>query len=153
VDAVISELRRIAHGTFPPVLRNHGLVAALRAESAHAAIAVEIGGGEVGRSTPEVELALYLCCLEAIQNAAKHAGDGATVTVELTPGDGELAFSVRDTGKGFDPRTTAPGAGLRSIRERVAAVGGRLEVASQPRHGTTVSGAVPWRRRQPPQSL
>jgi signal transduction histidine kinase len=145
VDFVIDELRRIAHGVFPPMLRNQGLVAALGAESDHSAIAVKIEAGDIGRSEPGIELAIYLCCLESIQNAAKHAGDNASVTVQLRREDGQLTFCIHDTGRGFDPRTTKPGAGLTNVRERVDAVAGRLEIAAAPGRGTTISGVVPWR--------
>ena len=80
-EAMTEELRRIAHGILPPVLASEGLAAALRAETVHSAIGVRVVDDGVGRSEQDVELAVYLCCLEAIQNAAKHArarrrGDG-----------------------------------------------------------------------------
>jgi signal transduction histidine kinase len=55
-----------------------------------------------------------------------------------------LAFSVHDTGRGFDPRVTARGAGLTGIRDRIETVGGRVEIVAAPGRGTTVAGAVPW---------
>jgi signal transduction histidine kinase len=148
VDEVVDELRRIAHGVSPPLLTRHGLVAALTAECAHSAVAVQLAADDVGMSEPHIELAVYLCCLESIQNAAKHAGGDATVAVRLHRADGELAFSVGDMGCGFDPRTTTPGAGLTNIRDRIEAVAGQLEIAAAPGRGTTVSGIVPW----PPRS-
>jgi signal transduction histidine kinase len=138
------ELRRIAHGILPPLLAGEGLSAALKAESLHSAIAVRVADGGVGRSDQDIELAVYLCCLEAVQNAAKHAGAGASVTVALRRRDDELTFVVVDTGRGFDPPATAPGAGLTSVRDRVDTVGGRVEVLSAPGRGTTVAGVVPW---------
>jgi signal transduction histidine kinase len=87
---------------------------------------------------------VYLCCLESIQNAAKHAGSDASVTVRLRRAGHELAFSVRDTGRGFDPRATARGAGLTGVQDRIDTVGGRVEIAAAPGAGTTVAGAVPW---------
>ena len=73
-EAMTEELRRIAHGILPPVLASEGVAAALRAETVHSAIGVRVVDDGVGRSEQDVELAVYLCCLEAIQNAAKHAG-------------------------------------------------------------------------------
>jgi signal transduction histidine kinase len=146
-EAVGDDLRRIAHGLSPPMLSTHGLAAALRVEGAHSAIPVNVVAGEIGLSSPHIERAVYLGCLESIQNAAKHAGADATVTVRLRRDEDELLFSVEDTGCGFDPRTTTPGAGLASVHDRVDTVGGRVEVLSAPGRGTTVSGAVPWPSR------
>jgi signal transduction histidine kinase len=147
-EAVGEELRRIAHGISPPLLATRGLVDALRAECAHSGIAVQIAAEDVGLSKPDVETAVYLCCLESIQNAAKHAGRGARVTVRLRREGDELAFSVHDTGRGFDPRVTARGAGLTGIRDRIETVGGRVETVAAPGRGTTVAGAVPWPPRR-----
>jgi signal transduction histidine kinase len=143
-EAVGEELRRIAHGISPPLLATRGLVDALRGECAHSGIAVQIAADDVGLSAPDVESAVYLCCLEAIQNAAKHAGRGASVTVRLRREGNQLAFSVHDTGRGFDPQVTARGAGLTGLNDRIDAVGGRVEIAAAPGRGTTVAGAVPW---------
>jgi signal transduction histidine kinase len=142
--AVGDDLRRIAHGLSPPMLSTHGLAAALRVESSHSALPVQIVAGDIGPSEPHIERAVYLCCLESIQNAAKHAGPDATVTVRLRREDGELRFSVEDTGRGFDPRTATPGAGLAGIHDRAETVGGHVEVVAAPGRGTTVAGAVPW---------
>jgi signal transduction histidine kinase len=146
--AVGDDLRRIAHGLSPPMLSTHGLAAALRVESGHSAVPVELVADDIGVSEPHLERAVYLCCLESIQNAAKHAGPDATVTVRLHCEDGELQFSVEDSGRGFDPRTAAPGAGLDSLRDRAETVGGHVEVVTAPGRGTTVAGSVPWPPRQ-----
>ena len=69
-EGVDEELRRIAHGISPPTLATQGLVGALRAECEVSALAVQIAADDVERSAPEVESAVYLCCLEAVQNAA-----------------------------------------------------------------------------------
>jgi signal transduction histidine kinase len=147
-EAAIEELRRIAHGISPSLLATRGLVEALRGEAVHSGVPVRIEAGELGLSRPEVETGVYLCCLEAIQNAAKHAGRGASVTVRLRREGAELAFSVRDDGCGFDAGTFREGEGLTSMRDRVAAVGGRVRVASVPGVGVTVAGGVPWPPRE-----
>jgi signal transduction histidine kinase len=142
--AVGDELRRIGQGISPPLLTTLGLAAALTAEAAHTAIPVRVSAEDVGFSDPEVELAVYLCCLELMQNAAKHAGPGATVAVQLGRDAEELVFSVRDSGRGFDQRATPWGAGLTGIEDRIHSVGGRLEVVGEPGVGTTATGVVPW---------
>ena len=100
--------------------------------------------GDIRLSEPHIERAVYLCCLESIQNAAKHGDRGTSVTVQLHRTPGELQFSVRDTGCGFDPRKATRGKGLASLHDRVDTVGGHIEVMSEPGRGTTVSGTVPW---------
>ena len=65
----------------PPTLATHGLTGALGAECAASALPVRMPAGDIGRSAPEIETAVHLCCLEAVQNAAKHAGHGAGVTI------------------------------------------------------------------------
>ena len=105
---------------------------------------MKIAAEDVGLSAPNVETAVYLCCLESIQNAAKHAGRGASVTVRLRRAGNELEFSVHDTGRGFDPPVTARGAGLTGLKDRIDTVGGRVEIVASPGRGTTVAGVVPW---------
>jgi signal transduction histidine kinase len=145
--AVGHELRRIAHGGSPPRLATQGLVDALRTECALSAIPVRIMAEDVGRSAPEVETAVYLCCLESVQNAAKHAGRDASVTIRLRSLGNELAFDVHDTGRGFDYESTAWGAGLTGLHDRIHGVGGKVEIVAPPGDGTTVTGAVPWPAR------
>jgi signal transduction histidine kinase len=142
--AVGEDLRRIGQGISPPVLATSGLTAALTAEAAHSAIPVRVSPGDIGFSEPEVELAVYLCCLELMQNAAKHAGPGASATIRLGLDAGRLAFSVHDDGCGFDQRASAWGPGLLGIRDRIRSVGGFIEIVSEPGAGTTAAGAVPW---------
>ena len=97
--------------------------------------------GEIGRYPAEVESAVYFCCLEAIQNASKHAADASLVEITLSDGDA-LRFEVRDDGGGFNGEV-AEGAGLTNMRDRLAAVGGELEITSVVGQGTVVTGTVP----------
>jgi signal transduction histidine kinase len=148
-DAV-QELRDLAHGIYPPVLMDRGLVAALESAATRAPLPVEIvAAGDVGRFAQEVEAAVYFCCLEALQNAGKHAGEAsaATVTIsrEAAP-DGRpiLTFRVADDGVGFDPSGSAGrGHGFVNMGDRLGAIGGTVEVDSAPGRGTRVSGTVP----------
>ena len=148
-DAV-QELRDLAHGIYPPVLMDRGLVAALESAAGRSTLPVTIvADGEVGRLPQEVEAAVYFCCLEALQNAAKHAGGGATVTVtierrrDVAGGDG-LAFAVRDDGRGFDADGLAGrGHGFVNMSDRLGAIGGTVTVDTAPGSGTCVSGVVP----------
>src|ERR1043166_2584834 len=56
---------------------------------------------DVGRYPPDAEAAVYFCCLEAMQNAGKHAGEGSTLTIIVTDVDQVLRFEVADNGAGF----------------------------------------------------
>jgi signal transduction histidine kinase len=142
----VQELRDLAHGIYPPVLMDRGLVAALESAAGRAALPVDVLGvaDDVGRFPQEVEAAVYFCCLEALQNAAKHAGEGASATVTITRRDDGLAFSVADDGAGFDPAGPAGrGHGFVNMSDRVGAIGGTLTVDSTAGEGTTISGFVP----------
>ena len=92
-----------------------------------------------------MEAALYFCCMEAVQNAAKHSG-ATQVTVRLRHVVGGWRLDVVDDGSGFD-QGLAPGreggAGLMNMRDRLDAVGGRVTVSSEVGRGTTVSAVGP----------
>jgi signal transduction histidine kinase len=148
-DAV-QELRDLAHGIYPPVLMDRGLVAALESAAARAPLPVEVvAAGDVGRFPQEVEAAIYFCCVEALQNASKHAGEGAVVRVTIgreAGADGRfvVTFSVADDGVGFDPAGSAGrGHGFVNMGDRLGAIGGTVEVDATPGRGTRVSGTVP----------
>jgi signal transduction histidine kinase len=150
VEATLDELRRLAQGVYPPLLRAHGLGSALNAVARRAAIPVTVTAAGLGRYSNEIESAVYFCCLEALQNAGKHAGGGAEVTVRVASSDDWLRFAVEDTGIGFDTRLAEQGAGLANMAGRMAAVGGRIRVVSAPACGTTVSGLIPIHRPPTP---
>ena len=72
-----------------------------------------------------MEAAIYFSCLEALQNAAKHAHGASRVVISVTQ-NSRLRFEVRDDGEGFSLADTAYGAGLTNLHDRLAAVGGGL---------------------------
>ena len=104
---------------------------------------VRVVADGVGRHAPTVEEAVFFCVREAIQNAAKHAGAGAHVTLATKRRDEGFEFEVGDDGPGFDPREQSGGFGLTSMRDRIAAIGGELEISSAPGQGAHVRGTVP----------
>jgi signal transduction histidine kinase len=142
----LDELRDLAHGIYPAVLTNDGLPAALAEAVELAAIPAEFEADGAGRYPPEIEAAVFFCCLEALQNAAKHAGEAARVTVRLAEHDGELRFQVSDDGAGFDAGSANGSAGLQNMTDRIGALGGELRIESRPGAGTTVAGSVPLAR-------
>jgi signal transduction histidine kinase len=143
LQRALEELRDLAHGIYPPLLVNEGLPGALAEASERAAIPASFNADGAGRYPPELEAAVYFCCLEALQNASKHAGEAARATVTLNERDGELSFEVRDDGRGYDAERVASSAGLQNMSDRIGALGGELRVESRPGAGTTVSGRIP----------
>jgi signal transduction histidine kinase len=142
-DAV-EQLRELAHGIYPPLLLDRGLGEALRAAARRAAATTCVEADGLPRYPPEVEATVYFCCLEALQNATKHAAGASRTTIRVWEELGGLRFEVADDGAGFDPRgPQGRGAGLANMRDRLGALGGRLAVDSTPGHGTSVTGRIP----------
>jgi signal transduction histidine kinase len=144
LENALRELRDLAHGIFPQILVSDGLVAALRRAVGSSVLAARLDESLSERPTPEVESAVYFCCVEALQNAAKHAGPNASLTVCLSEEDNEVLFEVSDDGRGFDMRNEALEAtGLQNMADRLGALGGTLEVQSTRGSGTAIRGRVP----------
>jgi signal transduction histidine kinase len=131
------------------LLADQGIVPALQAHvrkiGAHATIeaAPELAGR---RFDADVEACAYFCCLQAIQNVLRHAGN-APSTVRFSLDGDELTFAVADAGPGFDVHATQRGMGLQIIQDRVDALEGSLTVGSTP-EGTTVSIRIPTMTRE-----
>jgi signal transduction histidine kinase len=141
------ELRELAHGIYPPVLIDSGVGLALRLVAPRCCPGALVDTSD-GRYPPPVEAAVYFCCLEAMQNAAKYAA-GTSVCVRVLEDDGGLQFEVSDEGPGFDLVTTRPGHGLVNMADRLGAIGGTLEITSTPGNGTSVGGRIPLDDHQP----
>jgi signal transduction histidine kinase len=138
----LEELRDLAHGIYPPLLADLGLPAALQSQARKAAVPVTVEALGVGRYSQDIEAAVYFCVLEALQNVAKYA-QASAAQVTLCHDGQYLTFTVTDDGSGFDQATTAMGTGLQGIADRLAALGGTIDIASAPGHGTRVTGRVP----------
>ena len=142
-DAV-QELRNLAHGIYPPLLMDRGLTEALSAAAGRAALPTGVEADGVGRYSQAAEAAVYFCCLEALQNAAKHAGSGAQAMITVREDEGALLFEVADDGAGFDLATGAHlGHGFVNMRDRVGAIGGSINVESSLGNGTKIIGRIP----------
>jgi signal transduction histidine kinase len=142
VKRTIQELRELAHGIYPPLLADSGLGEALRAAASRSPLAVDVAGDGIGRYSAEIEAAVYFCCLEALQNAAKHAPD-ARVEIRLWEESGGLLFSVSDDGPGFDPGQARQGHGFVNMADRLGAIGGTVRWQSEPGHGAQIRGTIP----------
>jgi signal transduction histidine kinase len=138
----LENLRDLARGIYPPLLADRGLAEALGAQARKASIPVTVESDGVGRYRQEIESALYFCCLEALQNVAKYA-HATHAEIRLSGTADELAFTVVDDGDGFDMGSAKRGSGLQGMADRLDAVGGTLELRSQPGMGTTVTGRIP----------
>jgi signal transduction histidine kinase len=143
VKTTLGELRELAHGIYPPLLRDRGLGEALTMAGNRAVLPTSVVVDGAGRYDAEIEAAVYFCCLEAIQNAGKYAGEGARIAVAIGDGEGSLWFEVCDDGVGFDQRASEEGHGFVNMRDRLGAFGGRLEVRTAPGEGTAVRGELP----------
>jgi signal transduction histidine kinase len=141
LDSAIAEIRRLAHGIYPPSLVSGGLPQALSAVAAHAPVPIQLDLDNLGRYPAPIEAALYFCCCEALQNAVKHGGPGTAVTISGRADAQTLTLSISDTGSGFEPGTV--GTGLTNMTDRVSAIGGKLMIDSAPGRGTRVTAVCP----------
>jgi len=112
-ELAIEELRSLAHGVYPPLLTDRGLSDALRSVAAQAPMRVHLVTVGVTRHPIAIESAVYFTCVEALQNALKHAGGATGVWIKLNQARDTLRFEVRDDGPGFVPGDRA-GRGLRT---------------------------------------
>src|SRR3954468_862078 len=127
VDAAITTLVELSRGIYPQVLAEDGVAAAVRAVVSTSAVPVEVVDRGLGRHPEALETALYFCCVEAVQNAVKHAAP-RRVEVELDTAGDRLTLLVRDDGKGFDVAAVLAAGGLGNMRDRVDSVDGDLTI-------------------------
>jgi signal transduction histidine kinase len=142
LEEALEEIRSLARGIYPSVLADRGLEEALGAVARRAPIATTVDARDLSRYPTEVESAVYFCCLEALQNVAKHAKGASSIWISLVD-DGALRFAVVDDGAGFSKERVTAGTGVINMRDRLAALGGELKIHSAPGEGTQVVGAVP----------
>ena len=140
-DIAIDELRLLAQGVYPSLLADLGLTAALQGLALHNPLPVRVAAHGISRYAMEVESAVYFTCVEAVQNAMKHATGATAVWIDLAESHGMLHFEVRDDGAGMPPHTRS-GQGMRNMRDRIEALSGHLTIASQPGRGTRITAAI-----------
>lgn len=142
--AAIETLSSLSRGIYPRLLSDEGLVPALRAAVAASAIPVNIEGGRVDRLPAAVEAALYFCCMEAVQNAAKHSRARA-IAIQLREDEQAWGLTVTDDGTGFDAKQMialdSGSTGLTSMRDRLDSIGGTVSIESSS-VGTTVTAVI-----------
>jgi signal transduction histidine kinase len=141
VDDCLDDVRSLGAGIYPSLLAQCGLAEALRSLARRSSIAARVAIDGTDRYRTEVEAAVYFCCSEALQNAAKHGDRSTAVSISLER-HADLRFEVRDDGPGFSPPHVRAGQGLANMRDRIEAVGGTLDIRSSPGHGTSVIGSI-----------
>jgi signal transduction histidine kinase len=134
----ITEVRELAHGILPSVLTRGGLRAGIDGLGSRTPVPVEIDVA-VDRLPAPVEATAYFVVAEALTNVAKHSSAGHAQVVARIE-DGMLRVEVRDDGIGG---ARPDGTGLVGLADRVALLGGRLEVHSPPGGGTRLQAAIP----------
>jgi signal transduction histidine kinase len=139
LDSALAELRELARGIHPGVLTDHGLEPALTALADRAPLPVTVAA-DPGRLPADVESAAYFTVAEALTNVAKYS-HAAAASVSVASVNGHLVVEVRDDGVGG--ADASRGTGLRGLADRVAALGGRLEVESPAGAGTVLRAEIP----------
>lgn len=147
VDDAIDELRRVISGLSPRILNELGLVAAIRHEAEqiekYTAISVKLDlPSEIAALPEEEAIALYRCVQEALQNAGKHA-QARNVSIQLEQRGESVRLQIEDDGVGLSPKADARGRfGLRGMRERIASLGGAIQIKSRRGSGTSIEVEV-----------
>ncbi|OAI55326.1 hypothetical protein AYO48_03920, partial [Gaiella sp. SCGC AG-212-M14] len=140
---VLDDLRQLARGVYPSALRDFGLERALGSVAWRSAQPTTFSASGIGRYAPELEAAVYFCCLESLQNIARHAGADARAEMRLWTANGDLCFTVEDDGVGVRTGSVREGSGFANMDDRLAVFGGTLTVEARSPRGTTVRGSVP----------
>lgn len=139
LDAALAELRELARGLHPTAVAQAGLAGAVEGLADRSPVPIDVDIPDDRYPAP-VEVAAWFVIAEAVTNAIKHARP-TRIAVRAGARDGILALSVRDDGVGG--ALPSRGSGLTGLADRVAALGGRLEVRSPQGAGTTVSAELP----------
>ncbi len=143
IAATLEDFRSMTSGIYPAVLSDYGLAEAIDAAALRAPIHTTVETAGLTEYPAGIATAVYFCCVEALQNVAKHATGATGAHIVVAEADSTLRFSISDNGPGFSTDRTRLGAGLINMRDRLSAVGGKLTVQSTPGHGTLISGRIP----------
>jgi signal transduction histidine kinase len=142
VDNAITTLVDLSRGIYPKALVEDGVAAAVQEVVSTSAVPVIVRDHGIGRHPEDLEAALYFCCVEAVQNAVKHAA-ASRVEVGLAHTGNGLTLVVSDDGTGFEVEAVLSAGGLGTMRDRVDAVGGELVVRRNDAGGTDVAVSIP----------
>jgi signal transduction histidine kinase len=143
VEQALDEIRSLTHGIYPATLLEQGLAAAVQSVALRSPVPTSVEVDGLGEYPDEISTAVYFCCVEALQNVAKHATGAGSAQIVLRETESALCFSVSDDGPGMLEADARVGAGMLNMRDRMTTVGGQLTVGSRDGRGTRVSGRVP----------
>jgi signal transduction histidine kinase len=139
VRVAVEELRELARGIHPGILKQGGLSVALAGLANKAPVPVTVDAN-LDRLPPEIESTAYFVASEALTNVAKHA-HASSASIRACVENGKLVIEVSDNGVGGVEADG--GTGLRGLADRVEAQGGRLRIESPAGGGTRVRGEIP----------
>ena len=135
LDECIETIRRMAAGLMPPSLERFGMKAALEDYCSQFPNVRFHFYGEDKRIDKRIELVVYYCACELVNNSFKHSG-AENVNVQLVQDEKYVSLTVQDDGCGFDKENVTQGSGLKNIRNRVTSCNGKLDISSSPGAGT-----------------
>ncbi len=158
VGVMLDKIRDLSHTLYPRILDTLGLVAVIKElayqVSRHSSIRVECT--TEGRARPlgkDIDVALYRCCQETVNNAIRHA-EASNLVIVICFAQREVRVTVEDDGKGFNPKTLYDSnsrmmsSGFWTIRQRMADLGAAFRVSTSAGHGTVVEMIVPYSSRK-----
>ena len=137
-----TELRRVAHHLMPEQLLKNGLTVSLQD------LAISVPGahfshfGSNDRLSQDLEVVLYRCAYELVNNAIKHA-HADRIDIQLMQEDGQVALTVSDNGRGLESESPQGGIGLQNIRERISHYQGTMHIVSGKEQGTETNIILP----------
>jgi signal transduction histidine kinase len=138
LDSSIDELRRVARNLMPVSLIRLGLKASLEDFCGSFPNVRFQFYGEEKRSTENLELLIYRCVHELVNNAVKYS-EATSINVQLFQNENNISLTVHDNGCGFDPKKVKPGMGLKNLKDRLTVFNGALDIVSEPGKGTEVN--------------
>jgi signal transduction histidine kinase len=144
----LREMRLLVYELRPQILKEEGLVSAIRRRLAsveeRAGIATHFICTEIDRLPDNLEIELHRVIHESLNNVLRHAR-ASTITVSLRRSKGSVILQIEDDGSGFEVEDglKSGGLGLTGMQERAERLGGRLELHSRPGHGTRIRLDVP----------
>ena len=151
-EMTMEKIRLLAHNLRPPALDAVGLSQAMedlcRKISRQARLKIDFSGSDVANLPDYIKISLYRVLQEALTNVMKHA-QASVVIINLQDESNKIILTISDNGKGFSKNNlsdelTRKGIGLLGMQERIEALGGKLEVSTQPAKGTTLLIEIPW---------
>ncbi len=138
LDQFIVELRRVAHNMMPESLMRYGIKTSLE-DFCRSIPEVNFQFfGENPRLDSRLEVLIYRCAYELINNAVKHAS-ATRIDVQLTVDEKLISLTVRDDGTGFDPKTVHYGAGFINMRNRISVYNGKINIYSELDQGSEIT--------------